>query len=117
MQGGAGSLASVEPLADYRELTRSGWAGEDQRRIGAPKSEGIREHVVDLALLCPFRHQIDVTGGRWVVEVQGRRYHAVANGEDRKDRLDTAGRTQQMPDGRFRRGHRQFIRMLTEQPL
>src|SRR5437762_2748287 len=93
-------------------LGTSAGAGEDQRSVGAAKAKGVRQRVADAALLGLFRHEIDVAGGRRVIEIEGRRHDTVAQCEDREDRLDAAGGAQQMTDRRFGRGHREFVGMI-----
>src|SRR5215471_205899 len=101
----------------YRAVMRSGRARKDQRGIGTAKAEGIRERIGHFALLGVFWHQIDVAGGRRVVEVERRRNDLIADRKDREDRLDATGRAEQMPNRGFRRRHRQFIRMSAKKPL
>ena len=75
-----------------------GVAAENQRGIGAAKAEGIRQRDIDVALARLVRHQVDRRFDRRIVEIDGRRGDAVANGQDREDRLDRAGGAEQMAD-------------------
>src|SRR5712691_11747344 len=74
---------------------------EDQRCISAAEPERVRQHVVDPALPRLVRHEVDVAGGRRIVEVEGRRDHIVAQRQDREYRLGAAGSAEQMADRRF----------------
>ena len=63
----------------------AGWSAvvpaEDQRRIGAAETEGIRQRDVDIPLSRFVRNQIDVGLDGGVVEVNGRRRDAIADSE------------------------------------
>ena len=96
----------------------SGVAAEDQRGVGAAEAEGIGQRDVDLLLPCAaVRHQVDRRLHRRVVEVDGRRRDVVADGEQREDRLDRAGRAEEVADRRLGRRHRDLAGGVAEQPL
>ena len=52
-----------------------------------------------------------------VVEVEGRGDDAVADGQDREDRLDRAGGAEEVADGGLGRGHRDALGRGAEQAL
>ena len=63
-------------------------------------------------------NQVDaVAFRRRVVEVEGRRHHAIVDGEDRVDRLDASRRAEHMADRRLGRRHRYAVGGSAEQPL
>src|SRR5512142_3462548 len=88
--------------------------GERDRRVGAAEAERIRDRGADWHRSRNERHEIQVALGIYVDQVRGGRRNLVADREHGEDRLDTAGRTEQMSRHRFRRGHRQSIRVLAE---
>ena len=63
------------------------------------------------------RHEVEGGLDRRVVEIDGRGRHAVADGEQREDRFDRAGRAEKVAGGRLGRGHRHLARGVAEQPL
>ena len=63
------------------------------------------------------RHEIDRRLHRRIVEIDRRRRDVVANRQDAEDRLDRAGRAEQMADRRFGRRHRHLRGGIAEQPL
>src|SRR6476620_9693516 len=77
---------TVEACAGAATAPPSRRTAEDQRRIGAAKSERIRQHHADVALARLMRHQIDRRLDRRVVEIERRRRDAVAHRQDREDR-------------------------------
>src|SRR5258708_3784478 len=92
-------------------------AGKDEGGVGAAEAEGVRQHIAHRPLLGAVRHQVDVVARRRVVEVERRRDDAVAQRQDREDRLDAAGGAEKMADRRFGGGHRELVGVLAEQPL
>ena len=64
-----------------------------------------------------MRHVIEIAAFARIVEVDGGRQDAVANREDREDRLDAACRSEQMPGHRLGRAHRDLLRVLAERML
>src|SRR5215471_16538859 len=63
-----------------------------------------------------MRHQVDRRVAR-VVEIDGRRYHAITHRKYAEDRLDGPRRAQQVPDRRLGRGHAYTTRGIAEQPF
>src|SRR5579871_376231 len=90
---------------------------EDQRGVGAAETERVRQCIGDLALARHLGDEVDVAGRGRVFQIEGRRHDAVAQGENREDRLDAAGGSEQVADRRFGRRHRQAIGVVAEQPL
>src|SRR5437868_6303805 len=76
-------------------------APKDERRVGAAETERVRQHEVDIAPARLMRHEIDRRFDRWLVEIDGGRRNLIAQRENREDRLDRAGRAQQMTDRRL----------------
>src|SRR5215472_17972205 len=54
---------------------------------------------------------------RRVVEVERRGDYSIADRKYRKDCLDAPGRTEQMPNCRFRRGHRKLVGVPAKKPF
>ena len=68
-----------------------------------------------LRALCGTRSIGVSTDG--IVQIDGRRRHAVADRENREDRLDRAGRAEQVPDAGFGRGHRDLAGRIADHAL
>src|SRR6185312_9332622 len=105
------------PRCESGEDDGSVGAAEDQRRVGAAEAEGVGQGVIDFPLLRRMRHQIEVATLGGVVEIEGRRNDAVADRENRENRLDAAGGAEQMADRRFGRGHRELVGVIAEHAL
>src|SRR4029079_13416782 len=58
---------------------------EDQRRVRAPKSKGLRERRRAFPLFRALRDEINWRLHRRIVEIDGRRHHLVPNGKDGED--------------------------------
>ena len=99
------------------EQVQAGIPLQHERGVRATEPERVRQRDVDLALLGLVGNEIQRRRNRGIVEIDRRRHDVVANGERGKDRLDGAGRAQQMTDRRFRRGHRRRRLGLAQQPL
>src|SRR4030081_4005245 len=90
---------------------------EHQRGVGPPETEGIRQHGVDLPLLRLVGHEVAWGVERRIVEIDGGRRDVVANRQNREDRLDGAGRAQQMADRGLGRRHRDLGRRIAHHAL
>src|ERR1700686_5011720 len=85
-------------MAEQRSAALLHQLAENQRSVGAAKSERIRQRYVDRPLVGLVRHKVDGGRDRWIVEVDGRRQHSVTHREQAEYRLDRSGRAEQMTD-------------------
>ena len=95
----------------------AGEAAEDQGGVVAPETQVVGEGVLGLELPRRVGHVVEVAVGVGRGVVDGRRQHAVAQGEQRGDRLDAAGRAQGVPGHALGARHRQLARVLAEHLL
>src|SRR5258705_7992245 len=87
---------------------------KDSDRVLAAEAEAVDHRRVDLRLALGVGHVVEVTGRVRHVVVDGGCDPAVADGADRRDRGQSAGRAEGVPDQRRRRGHRNPARLRPE---
>jgi hypothetical protein len=82
---------------------------------GGAEAERIRKRVPNTQRAGLVRHVIEVAARVGYVQVDRRRRDLVFHRERRDARLETAGRAEEMAGHRFRRRHRQLVRVFAEE--
>jgi len=77
---------------------------DNEHHVVATESERVRDRRTFAQWPRVDGHDVEVNVVVFVVEVQGGRHDVVVYGQQRGDRLDRAGRTEQVSEGRLRRG-------------
>src|ERR1700709_2465645 len=92
-------------IAEYGETVESphyasiGHTLHDNRCVGAPETERIRQRHPDLALAGLLGNEIDGRVYRRIVQIDSGRPDVVANGKDAEDRLHRTRSAEQMAGG------------------
>src|SRR5919202_152921 len=92
-----------------RSCGSCGWSclGDRQACVLAAEPERVRQRELEPRRLArALGHVVEVAIGVGLLVVQRRRQHAAAHRLDAHERLDRAGRAEQVPDRQLRRGHR-----------
>src|SRR5579864_8700990 len=79
---------------------------EDQRRVGAAESKGIRELVLYFRLARHIGNVIQVALGVRLLEIDGRRQNLILQRQDADSCFQAAGSAEQMSRHGLRRAHR-----------
>mmetsp|Transcript_12336 Transcript_12336/g.29295 ORF Transcript_12336/g.29295 Transcript_12336/m.29295 type:complete len:314 (+) Transcript_12336:118-1059(+) len=95
-----------------------GGGSEEQRCVCAAKAEGVGDRSLGACRkrLGDEGHEVPDKLGVWPLEVERRRGHAVAEGQDREDRLDCAGRAEQVPGRALCGRHPEALRVRRVRP-
>src|SRR6266404_1189660 len=104
-------------LVETKTELLAGPALENQRRVGAAKSEGVRERVFDGSFARFVGDVVQIASRVRRFLVNGRRQDLIAQGQHADPRLQAARSPQQMPGHRFRRTHGNLLGSLTENSL
>src|SRR5579864_3590050 len=97
----------IRPLPASR-TSRSGPIRARQGEAHVVPAKPVRraQREVDASAAATVGHVVEVALRVGLVQVDRRRYELVTNGQNRDDRLDRAGRAEQVPVHRLRRRHR-----------
>ena len=95
----------------------AGEPAEDQGDVLAAEAEAVRERDVDLLAAGLVGDVVEVAVVAGVVEVDRRRDHAVADRQQADDRLDAAGRRDQVAHHALGAGDGHLVGRVAEAPL
>ena len=88
-----------------RSYPRRGWSRhiffEQDRSVGAAKTEGVGKRIVRIEFFRAFAHVVEVTFRVGSVAVDGAGHYARVQGEHGENGFHAAGRAEQMPDLRL----------------
>src|SRR6266481_8025485 len=98
-------------MSGNRAMSRRGsMSAENERTVGATESKRVGQHVFQSHPTGGFGNVVEIAPLAWLIQIDGRRRHLVAQCEYTENRLDRTGRAEQMAGHGLGGTHRQFVR-------